>query len=176
MPHRDRLVRLVELLFVLLLDGPLDVADDRLRLLLATVDEEPARTLRHVSANDENAQTDHGAEQEREAPADARGEQRLVEQQDRNSRAEGGADPVGAVDDQIDAAAHPRRDQLVDRRVDRRVLAADARAGEEAGDAEGQERGGERRRQRRHDVQRERDHEELLAAQPVGQPVQAPPT
>ena len=59
-----------------------------------------------------------------------------VEQDDRGDGADRGAEPVAAVDDQVDAAAHPGRDQLVDRRVDRRVLAADAGAGEEAGDEE----------------------------------------
>ena len=66
------LVRPLEALSGLRLHGLLDVADDCLGLLLAAVDEEPARTLRVRSANDENSEADHGTEEEGEAPADAR--------------------------------------------------------------------------------------------------------
>src|SRR5262249_49897840 len=75
--HGDRLRRLLEVLVGLALPGLLDVADDRLRLVLAAVDEEPARALRDVPPDDEDAEPDHGAEQEGEAPADVRREEGL---------------------------------------------------------------------------------------------------
>ncbi len=61
------------------------------------------------------------------------------------------------------------RDQLVDRRVDRRVLAADAEAGEEAEHVEPQRRERERGHHRGQQIDAERDHEQLLAAEAVGQ-------
>ena len=42
------------------------------------------------------------------------------------------AGPVAAVDDQVDASAQARRDQLVDGGVDRGIFAADAEAGDGA--------------------------------------------
>jgi hypothetical protein len=80
-----------------------------------------------------------------------------------------GADPVAAVDDQVDPAAHPGRDQLVDRGVDRRVLAADPGAGEEAGGVEVPGGEGEGGRHGGRDVDGQRHQEELLAAEAVGQ-------
>ena len=94
------------------------------------------------------------AEEEREPPADVGGEERLVEQHARERRAERGAEPVGAVDREVDPAARARRDQLVDRRVDRRVLAADAEAGEEAEDPERRGAPGEAGGDRGHEVER----------------------
>ena len=110
-----------------------------------------------------------GAEPERDAPAEVLGEVVLVEQEDRQGGAEGGAQPEGAVDDEVDAAADPGGDELVDGRVDGGVLTADTGAGEEAADEEphrvhregGEHRGGQ--------VDGQRDHEEPLAAEPVGQ-------
>jgi hypothetical protein len=52
----------------------------------------------------------------------------LVEQHERADVGDQGAEPVRAVDHDVDAAAVLRGDQLVDRRVDRGVLAADAHA------------------------------------------------
>ena len=97
------------------------------------------------------------------------GEDRGVEEDDRGEGAAGGAEPVAAVDHQVDAAAHPGRDQLVDRRVDRRVLAADRRAGEEAGEEEVPGGEGEGGRHGGGDVDGEREQEELLAPEAVGQ-------
>ena len=80
------------------------------------------------------------------------------------SEPERGPQPEGAVDRQVDPAAHPRRDQLVDGRVDRRVFAADPGAGEEAEDGEAPEVPGEGRQERGDQVEAERDREQLLAA------------
>ena len=119
-----------------LLDLPLDVRDELVGLVRLAVDEHPARALGHVPAHEQDADAEHRAEAEREAPADVGGEDVLVEQHDRQGRARGRAEPERAIDDQVDGAAHAGRDQLVDGGVDRRVLAADAGAGEEAADRE----------------------------------------
>ena len=125
----------------------LDPVDDLLGLLLATVDEQPARalgtlrrTIRIVSPS-----TTPSPKASRQPRSAAKIE--VSRKSSASRRAGRRAQPVGAVDDQVDAAAHPRRDQLVDRRVDRRVLAADAGAGEEAGGEEvpgGEGEGGRR--------------------------------
>ena len=57
---------------------------------------------------------------------------RDIEQDHGQHPAEDHADPVAAVDAEVDLAADPRGHELVDRGVDRRVLAADAGAREEA--------------------------------------------
>ncbi len=132
---RDRRARLVERLVGLLGDLALDAVDDPLGLLLAAVDEQPARALGHVPAHEQDADAEDRAEAEGEAPAQVDRED-VHEQHVGAERAERRAEPVGAVDDQVDAAAHARRDQLVDGGVDRGVLAADAGSGEEAADHE----------------------------------------
>ena len=77
-----------ELFAGLLFDRVLDLADDLLRLLVAPVDEEPARALGHVAADEQDADAEHGADPEGEPPADVRGEERGVEQGDRGNRAD----------------------------------------------------------------------------------------
>ena len=61
--------------------------DELLGLLVAAVDEQPARALRHVAAHEQDADAEDRAEPEGEAPADVGGEQRLVEQHEREQRA-----------------------------------------------------------------------------------------
>ena len=151
-------------------DLALDVPRDLLGLLLAAVDEQPARALRDVAADDQDRQSEDEAEPEADAPLQQRRED--VQRGDRQQRAGGGSGPVGAVDQDVDPAAVVGRDQLVDRRVDRAVLAADAHPGDEAAGEEEQRRPGERRRNRRREVDAERDHEQPLAAEPVGQPAE----
>ncbi len=165
----DRLLRLAQLLAGLLPDLLLDGVDDGLGLVLAAVDEEPARTLGHVAPNHEDRQAEHGAAPEREPPADVLREQVGVEEQQCGDGAERGAEPVAAVDHQVDSPANARGDQLVDRRVDRGVLAPDTGPREEAREVEvpGGER--ERRRDRRDDVQAECQEEQPLATEPVGE-------
>ena len=101
---------------------------------LAAVDEEPARALGHVAADAGSSPGRAPRRSRRRAASRGRSAKIDVFEQRAPSRAPpiDRAEPVAAVDDQVDAAAHARRDQLVDRRVDRRVLAADAHAGEEA--------------------------------------------
>jgi hypothetical protein len=122
-----------------------------------------------VAAHEQDRDPEHRAEHEREPPPEVGREDRRVEQDQRADRAARRAEPVRAVDDEVDAPPHARRDELVDRGVDRRVLAADARAGEESGDEEVQRRVGERGGHGRHEIEQQRDEEEPLAAVAIGQ-------
>ena len=143
--------------------------DELLGLVLAAVDEQPARALGHVAAHEQDGQAHDRAEPEGQPPAEVdarRGSRRAAR---RTARAGGGAEPEGAVDREVDPAARARGDQLVDRGVDRRVLAADAQAGEEAEDPEGGGAPRERGRDRGDQVDGERDHEQLLAPEAVGE-------
>ncbi len=106
--HRDALVGLGQLLAGLLGDPLLDVVDDPLGLLLAAVDEQPARALRDVAPHQQDGQAEDRADPEGDPPADVGGQQRGVEEDDRGHRAEDRAHPEGAVDDQVDAAANTR--------------------------------------------------------------------
>ena len=66
----------LELLAGLLLHLGLDVGDDPVGLLLAAVDEEPARALREVAADEQDAEPEQGAHRERDPPADVAREER----------------------------------------------------------------------------------------------------
>jgi hypothetical protein len=66
----DALVRLLELLPGLLGDVALDPRDDLLGLVLPAVDEEPARALGDVAADQHDREAEHGADAEAEPPAD----------------------------------------------------------------------------------------------------------
>lgn len=122
----DRVLGLVQLLAGVLPHARLDAVDDPLRLVVAAVDEQPARALGHVAAHEQDADPEQRPDRERQPPADVAGEEVGVEQEERADGAERRAQPVGAVDDQVHPPAHARGDQLVDGGVDRRVLAADA--------------------------------------------------
>jgi hypothetical protein len=63
----------------------------------------------------------------------------------------------------------PRRDEFVDRGIDCCVLATNTGPGEEACDEEVPRREGERGRDGGYQVDREREYEELLAPEPVGE-------
>ena len=165
----DRLVGLGQLIARLLGNVLLDPLDDALRFVLPAVDEQPARTLGHVPPDDQDRQAEHDAEAERDTPAHVLRQEAGVEQENRRRRAERGADPVGAVDDQVDATANARGDQLVDRGVDRGILAADPGAGEEPSGVEVPGAEGARGRGGGEDVDGERDQEQLLASEAVGQ-------
>ena len=73
---------------------------------------------------------------------------------------------------EVGPAAHARRDQFLDGGIDRGIFAADAGAGEKAKQREAPEIPRQRGRRGRDEVDRERDEEQLLAAEPVGQPAE----
>jgi hypothetical protein len=89
------------------------------------VDEHPAGALGDVAPHQQDAEAEDGAEPEGEPPAQVGGEQLLVQQQQRQGGPERRPQPERAVDDRVDPAAEPGRDELVDGRVDGRVLAAE---------------------------------------------------
>src|SRR5690606_10297220 len=126
-------------------DLVLDAADDGLRLVAAPADEEPARALRYVPADEQDGEPEDDAEPEGDAPADVDGQ--VVEQRHGEQGASGGAEPVAAVDEDVDAAAVLAGDEFVDGGVDGRVFAADAEPGQKPEQEEPphteRERGGE---------------------------------
>src|SRR5699024_9015663 len=81
----------------------------------------------------------------------------------------GGTEPVGAVDNEVDAAAHSGRDEFVDRGVHRRVLSTDAGTGEEADEEEVPGGEGERCGDRGHQIEDQGDDEQLAASEAVGE-------
>jgi hypothetical protein len=115
----DRLVDLFQPLPGLLLDLPLDVADQLLGLVVVAVDEQPAGALGHVTPDQQDAKAEDGAEPERDPPAEVDREQALVQQHQRQGGPEHGPEPERAVDDQVDPAPEPARDQLVGSRSGR---------------------------------------------------------
>ena len=98
---------------------------------------------------------------------------RRIEQHDRAGRAERRADPEAAVDHEVGPAAIARRHQFLNGRIDRGVFAADAGAGQEAEHREARHAPGQRGRRGRDQIDRERDEEQPLAAEPVGEPAEA---
>jgi hypothetical protein len=151
---------------------PLDFADDVFRLCEAIVDHQPTGAFRHRAAQGQDHAPEQGAHAEGCAPAEVRRQQSRIEQQRRRQRAEGGAEPEAAVDDEVGASAIACRRQLLDRGADGGILAADTGAGEEAEQREP----GQGRRQPAHrggdEVQAQRHQEQRLAAVTVCQPAE----
>jgi hypothetical protein len=81
-----------------------------------------------------------------------------------------GAGPVGAFDRDVDLPALAGRDQLVDRGVDRCVLAPDPEPRDEAKHEEPDRYKGQSGRRGPEQVRGERDHEQSIASESVGQP------
>ncbi len=153
----------------LLLDRRLDLADDRLRLVVPAVDGQPARALRHVAADQQDEQPEQRTETESHPPADVLGQEVLVQEQQGQRCAGGGAQPVRAVDDQIDPAAQLLGHQLVDGRVDRRVLTADAGPGQEPAREEVDRGGGKCGEHGRDEIHAKRHHEQPAPAEALGE-------
>jgi len=133
---------------------------------------QPAWAFRQPQPHEEYDERQRSPDQERSAPAMIRREQSRIEQHDGGERAQRRTNPERAVDQEIGPAAHARRDQLLDGRVDGRVFAANAGAGDEAEDEKAREIPRERRGGGRSQVDRQRDEEEFLASEPVGEPAE----
>src|SRR5690606_21752394 len=117
----------------------LDAGDDRLRFLRLAMRDEPARAFRQPEAHEKDEEAEHAADEEGESPAELRIDYRRIEEHDRGRRAERRADPEAPVDDEVGPAAHPRRDQFLDRGIDRGIFTADAGAREETEQREARE-------------------------------------
>ena len=135
--------------------------------------DEPARALGDPGAQEQDDEADAAADEEGDAPAIGRVDPFGAQERDREEGAERGADPERAVDDEVGPAAHPGRDQLLDGRVDRGVLAANAGSREEAEQAEAPDIPRQARGRGGDEVEEQRDEEQLLAPDPVGQPAEA---
>ena len=96
----------------------------------AAVGQQPTRALGHEAAHTEDDQPEHGADAEGDAPAEI-GAEDVGIKHDEGARRTNAA-PIQELPSMTSGlAAHPRGDELLDRRVDRGVLAANAGAGEE---------------------------------------------
>ncbi len=95
-----------------------------------------------------------------------------IKKNDRDRSAECRSEPVGGVDDEVDAAAQAGGDQLVDGGVDGCVLATDAEAGDEAEEGVAVEVPRERCGRGGEEIDEKRDGEEFLAAEAVGKPAE----
>ena len=149
-----------------------DSVEHRLCLLDAAVRHEPARRFRQPQAHEEDDEAEHRPDQERQAPAQIRRQQVGIEQHERACRAQRGANPKAAVDDEIAPAAIACRHQLLDAGIDRGVFAADAGAGEEAKQGEARQIPRQRGRGGGDEVDAERDEEQPLASEPVREPAE----
>ena len=146
--------------------------DDRGRLLRPPVDEQPARALRQNTAEQQDAKAERGADAEGEPPSEVGRKSPRLEQDCRPERTCQRAQPEAAVDREISATAVMHRNQFLQCRVDRGVFPADAGAGDEAEQREHREVGRERAGGGGGDVDAERDKEQPLAAEAIGQPAE----
>ncbi len=137
------------------------------------MDHQPARAFRNPHPHQQYDKAEHRAGEVSDPPAVVRRKQRGIEQHDGTQCADRGTDPEAAVDDEIGPAAIPRRHQFLNGRVDRSVFAADAGAGEETKQRVARDIPRQRGRGCGREIQRERDEEQLLAADPVGEPAEA---
>ena len=153
-------------------EARLQTLHDGLGLVGTAVRDQPARAFRDPQAHEEDHEAQGGAGEKGHAPADIAAEHGRIEQDNGARRTQRSADPEGAVDDEIGPAAHPARDQLLDRGVDGGVFPTDAGARQESEENEAPQVPRERGRRRGHQVDGERDEEQLLAPEPVGQPAE----
>src|SRR6195256_3461500 len=164
LPRRDQLAVVAQRAF--------DLRHDDFGFVVVAVRGEPARAFGDPHPHEQDPGAEDGADQEGQPPAELRIDHARVEDDERNDRAERGADPETAVDDEIRASAVARGDHFLDRRVDGGVFAADARAGQETEGGEAPQIPGQRGPRRRGEVDREGDEEDLLTPQPVREPAE----
>ena len=137
------------------------------------MDHQPARAFRNRHPHHEHDQAESGAGEVGEPPAEIGTDECGIEQHDRGDRAHRSADPEAAVDHQIGPAAVARRHQLLDRRIDRGIFAADAGAGEKPEQRVACEIPRQRGGRGGCEIERQRDEEQFLAPDPVGEPAEA---
>ena len=136
------------------------------------MDDEPAWAFGNEGAQKQNAEGKDRTDKEGRPPAEFRIDVVRIKQDDRRKCARRAAEPERAIDGEVGVAAHASRDEFLDRRIDRTIFAADPRPGQQTKDAETRQIEGESGRRRRKSVERERDEEKLLAAEPVRQPAE----
>src|SRR4029077_1085141 len=97
----------------------LDVINDLFRFIVAPMNHQPTRTLRNPASKENHNETERRADSKSETPSKPDWYSTRIEQNKRGGCTERSADPVRAVDDQIDAAAYACRNQLVNCGIDR---------------------------------------------------------
>ena len=151
----------------------LDVANDLFSFVVVAVDDEPAWALGDEAAEEQDADAEDDADSEGEALGDVLIDDVVVEENDSDASPKRGSEPVGGVDDEVDASPEARWDEFVDGGVDGGVLAADTETGDEAELGVAEEVPGEGGGDGRERVNEQGDGKELLAAQAVGGPAKA---
>src|SRR5579883_2871676 len=131
--------------------------------------DKPTRALRNVAPEQQDAEAERTADCETEPPAEIGRHDAGIEKQQRSGRAGRSAEPEAAVNNEINAAAIARRDELVDCEIDRRVFTTDAKAGQRAAKREAHGAEGQGREQHADEVDRECDVEDQAEAEAVGQ-------
>ena len=92
---------------------------------------QPTRTLGHVAARQQHDKAQQRTDEKPRAPAEIDGKELGIEQPQCRHRSQRRADPVAAVDAEVDLAANACRNQLIDRGVDGGVFPADAKPGDD---------------------------------------------
>src|SRR5438094_6770847 len=93
---------------------------------------QPTWTLRNPAPKENHNKTQRRTNSKSESPSKPNRDAARIEQHKRGGRPQRSADPVRAIDNQINTAAHARRNQFVDGGIDRGVLAADPCTGQRA--------------------------------------------
>src|SRR5438128_7266135 len=109
-----------------------DLSDNLLRLDISPVDHQPTRTFRNPSTKENHYETQRRADSKRAAPSQPDWQPPRIKQHKSRPGTKRCPEPVGTVDQQIDATAYTRRNQFVDGGIDCCVFAADARPCERA--------------------------------------------
>ena len=151
----------------------LDPVDDGMGLVGMAMDHQPARTLRDPHSHQQHDEADGRANEIGHAPAEIGLDHGGIEQDDGSDGAHRSPDPEAAIDDEIGPAAIARRHQLLDGRVDRGVFAADAGAGEETKQRVARNVPGQSGRGGCRQIDCQRDEEQFLAPDAIGQPAEA---
>jgi hypothetical protein len=170
LPDGDGLAGLAQPGACLALDACLDLVHQLLGLAGLAVDEQPPRALREVAPDQQHHGAEYHAQAEADPPADVH--RQVVGGGNRQYGPEGRTRPVRSVDHDVDDTPVPAGDQLIDGRVDRGVLPADAEAGQEPEQEEPPRGEGQRGQRGGGEVGAQGDHEQLLAAEPVGEPAE----
>ncbi len=132
-----------------------------------------ARTFRDPHPHHEHHETETGAGEVCQPPAEIGADHRRIEQDDRADRAHGRADPEAAIDQKVSPSAIARGHQFLDRRIDRGIFAADPGAGKKSKQRVTRQIPGQSGGGRGGEIERQRDEEQFLAPDTVGEPAES---
>ncbi len=137
------------------------------------MDDEPARAFRDPCPEEKNDEAECGTDEKCEPPADVGGETGWIENGERSSGPEGGADPERAVDGKVGPATIAGWDHFLNRGIYRAVFTAYPSPSQHSEQTKAFQIPSEGRGGRRHEVKTQCDKEKRPAAKPVGHPAEA---